>query len=215
MKKLRWALLATLGLAVLLGYAAPVGAHDGDTALSTEVRSLLDEVRGATARYSDLPTAEEAGYGKFLDCFTMGDEMGMGQHYVNGELVGDDVLDPLQPEALVYEPREDGSMILVAFEYLVFADVWDPGSTGSAAPTLFGLGQDFHLKLPTYSPRVARRAPTLFGQDFHLKTNIPGTPPVWALHLWLWTHNPEGLFADYNPTVSCPADQPVIDMSQS
>jgi hypothetical protein len=80
-------------------------------------------------------------------------------------------------------------MILVAFEYLVFADVWDPDETG-------------------------REAPTLFDQEFHLKTNIPDTPPVWALHLWLWAHNPEGLFADYNPIVSCPAGQPVVDMSE-
>jgi hypothetical protein len=115
--------------------------------------------------------------------------MGMGQHYVNGDLVGDDVLDALKPEALVYEPREDGSMILVAFEYLVFADVWDPE------------GED-------------REPPTLFGREFSLKTNIPDTPPVWALHMWLWAHNPEGLFADYNPLIMCPADQPSIDMSE-
>ena len=29
---------------------------------------------------------------------------------------------------------------------------------------------------------------------------------VWALHVWLWRNNPEGLFAESNPHVSCGAD---------
>jgi hypothetical protein len=182
--RLSGSLILLIGLVVV----GAVGAHESDDPLPEETNVLIDEVRGATAEFRDLDTALEAGYGKFLECFRHGDHMGMGQHYVNGDLVGDDVLDPLKPEALVYEPREDGTMILVAFEYLVFADVWDPNDTG-------------------------REPPTLFGQEFNLKTNIPETPPVWALHIWLWTHNPEGQFADFNPTVFCPEGAPSIDMS--
>lgn len=26
---------------------------------------------------------------------------------------------------------------------------------------------------------------------------------VWALHAWIWRHNPEGMFAESNPRVSC------------
>jgi hypothetical protein len=37
----------------------------------------------------------------------------------------------------------------------------------------------------------------LFGQTF-----TPG-PAGHALHVWLWKHNPSGMFADWNPTVSC------------
>ena len=46
-----------------------------------------------------------------------------------------------------------------------------------------------------------------------LMTNIPATPPVWGLHLWLYSYNPEGLFANFNPLVSCPTGMPSIDMS--
>ena len=60
---------------------------------------------------------------------------------------------------------------------------------------------------------AGRAAPVLFDQPFHLETDIPDTPPVWALHLWLWTDNPEGLFADYNPLVFCPITQPVTNMT--
>lgn len=41
--------------------------------------------------------------------------------------------------------------------------------------------------------------PELFGQTFHFNPAIQ----AWVLHVWLWRGNPDGLFADWNPTVSC------------
>jgi hypothetical protein len=29
-------------------------------------------------------------------------------------------------------------------------------------------------------------------------------PTHWSLHVWLWKDNPNGLFAAFNPDVSCP-----------
>ena len=40
--------------------------------------------------------------------------------------------------------------------------------------------------------------PVLFGREFTLNQF-----DLWALHVWLWKHNPSGMFADWNPTVSC------------
>ena len=37
--------------------------------------------------------------------------------------------------------------------------------------------------------------------------DVGGTPiqaPHWSLHLWLYEPNPSGLFAPFNPNVSCP-----------
>jgi hypothetical protein len=37
--------------------------------------------------------------------------------------------------------------------------------------------------------------------------DIGGTPvpvPHWSLHVWLWKDNPNGIFINYNPNVSCP-----------
>lgn len=42
-------------------------------------------------------------------------------------------------------------------------------------------------------------APELLGQHFHANHEAG----VWALHVWLWRHNPEGLFADWNARVTC------------
>ena len=41
--------------------------------------------------------------------------------------------------------------------------------------------------------------PTLFGLPFHVNSAFG----VWALHVWLWRDNPAGLFADWNPKISC------------
>ncbi len=41
--------------------------------------------------------------------------------------------------------------------------------------------------------------PTLFEETFRANTG----DGVWQLHVWLWRHNPAGLFEDWNPAVSC------------
>jgi hypothetical protein len=40
--------------------------------------------------------------------------------------------------------------------------------------------------------------PTLFGKSFKLNAFN-----LWALHVWVWENNPSGLYADWNPRVSC------------
>ena len=44
-------------------------------------------------------------------------------------------------------------------------------------------------------------APVLMGQVMHHEDNLN----IWYLHVWAWTDNPEGVFANFNPDVSCPA----------
>lgn len=41
--------------------------------------------------------------------------------------------------------------------------------------------------------------PRLLGMDFHPNPVIG----VWMLHVWIWEFNSAGLFADWNPAVSC------------
>jgi hypothetical protein len=43
--------------------------------------------------------------------------------------------------------------------------------------------------------------PSLFGLAFHRNEAFQ----LWVLHVWLYRHNPSGMFADWNPTVSCAA----------
>jgi hypothetical protein len=41
--------------------------------------------------------------------------------------------------------------------------------------------------------------PTAFGMDFHANMAVG----IWALHAWVWKDNPSGMFADWNPNVTC------------
>lgn len=41
--------------------------------------------------------------------------------------------------------------------------------------------------------------PELLGHHFHYVEDAE----VWGLHAWIWQHNPDGVFADFNPRVSC------------
>jgi len=41
--------------------------------------------------------------------------------------------------------------------------------------------------------------PVLFGQPFTWNDH----QEFWALHVWIWRNNPSGMFADFNPHVSC------------
>jgi hypothetical protein len=141
-------------------------------------QSDIAAVRLATAAFHDLSAAEAAGYGAFHVC-TEEPGMGtMGQHFANGTLVGDSVVETLQPEVLVYEPKANGGFRLVAIEYVVFAAAWD--AENGSPPQLFG------------------RTFTLVGEP-----NRYGLPAFYELHVWLWEPNPSGMFADWNPNVTC------------
>ena len=56
------------------------------------------------------------------------------------------------------------------------------------------VGVEYVKAAPSTDP-----APTLFEQSFTYNTGLQ----VWALHVWLWKSNPSGLYANWNPTVSC------------
>ena len=134
-------------------------------------------VRAETEAYKDLAAAEAAGYGLFHGCVSSAQGGAMGVHYANGDLVGDGEVDATHPEALLYEPKQ-GEMRLVGVEYLVFADDWN---AKHQAP------------------------PVLNGQLFNYVSspNRYGLPSFYELHVWAWKFNRTGIFADFNPSVSC------------
>jgi hypothetical protein len=50
----------------------------------------------------------------------------------------------------------------------------------------------------TFHPRSAE-APVLFGQQFQQNDTFQ----LWGLHAWVWAENPSGMFASWNPRVTC------------
>lgn len=51
-----------------------------------------------------------------------------------------------------------------------------------------------------YAAWTPAQPPELFGETFRRNDGAG----LWVLHVWLWNHNPDGLFANWNPTVACP-----------
>jgi len=152
----------------------------------------LRATRAATARFHSVEQATAAGYAELRDAAGIAcidnPAGGMGIHYVNGGLVGDPALTPASPEVLVYQPTPDGRMRLVALEYVILESTWrETHPDPTDVPSLFG--QDFE-RLP--------------GPGEPEPQNRYGLPAFYELHVWLWAHNPDGTFADWNPTVTCP-----------
>jgi hypothetical protein len=178
----RYAVRRTVAVAAsalaLIGVShAPAGAH---LPRDQEVRDLV-ELAVATAPFHDVDAALAAGWSVEPMCMDYpdgfhGEAPGtMGNHFYNVAYLTDGGhIEPAQPELLLYEKRRDGGWRLNAVEYVIpAADL-----PGTAEP------------------------PRLFGQEFRFYPEI-GSAGIWGLHVWIWRHNPRGLYVNLNPRVSC------------
>jgi hypothetical protein len=165
--------LVTGATLCLLLAAAPVNAAASSAGVSPDIAN----VRAATARYHDHAVAEADGYLSSHECAESPDGV-MGYHWVNPAYLAAP-MELTRPQVLLYQPRRDGSLRLVAVEYLA----WDAD-------------QD----LATDDDR-----PILFDRGFEgpMLGHEPGMPIHYDLHVWVWQHNPDGIFATWNPAGSC------------
>ncbi|MEJ7701588.1 MAG: hypothetical protein WKF71_18380 [Pyrinomonadaceae bacterium] len=159
------------------------------TECDIECQQNLAQVRRATAKYHRVEEAVADGYVSTVDCVSSPDG-GMGIHYIKPFLASNLTLDVTQPELLLYEPMKNGKLRLVGVEYFVPVIVNGVGPWfGSTAPPEGQYNQ----------------APELYGQTFDgpMPGHNTGMPWHYDLHVWVWKHNPSGMFADFNPTVQC------------
>ena len=165
----------------------------------------LEEVRKLTERFRDVDTALAEGY--LRDPFDLCDTaemMGrpaadgaMGVHYFRPDLLGITAppsprvngegihTDFRKPSILIYEPQADGSMELVAVENLVFAHAWSAAGNAER-PTFHGVPYD-----------SMKDDPTTATDEAHM------FEPHFDRHVWIYRDNPNGVFAPFNPSVSC------------
>jgi hypothetical protein len=167
-------------LALLVVAAAPAAGVPVEDPIHDHHRGLsqreVAKIRSAVASYHTPDRAEAAGWGLVpgLDhCFERSGVGGMGVHYIDTDALVDPTLDPRRPEALVFVPGPNGQLRLGAVEYIVPMALWE-----HAEP------------------------PMVLGRHLHELEPVPGVH-VWGLHVWLFEYNPDGLFADWNPRVSC------------
>jgi hypothetical protein len=177
MKKLIVSLAAAmLLLLVLAGIAyAATGVTD------PVVLSQLAQVRQATAKYHDVNTALADGFVPTPQCVQEPGLGGMGIHYINPARLMDAEVNILEPEILLYLDTESG-LKLLGVEYMFAIGAPD-------APV----------------PDPAPPSPIIFGRvlDGPMLGHEPGMPPHYDLHAWIWQANPSGIFAPFNPNVSC------------
>jgi hypothetical protein len=177
-----------------LGQELAAAHQAGNEALAAQLAAL----REVTARYHsghedypnlfiDVPKTTADGC---VSDSTMG---GMGFHYskpndpATGAPAGiaDRTLNYLDPELLVYAPKNGNSVEpggdagysrLAAFDYFVPFAVWD---SLDPPPSSADLGLALDPAIPFQWSR--------FGG--------------WMFHIWPWAHNPAGMFANWNPAV--------------
>jgi hypothetical protein len=166
--------------AVVLGVlgAAVVGLTTVAVAGSS-VNSELAKVRAATAKYHSLARAQADGYSVENEPCVVSPDGTMGIHAVNGPLIGDPAIDPLRPELLLYAPGPNGKLRLVGVEYFK-VDADQNLATDGDRPSVLGV--------PFDGP---------------MEGHAPGMPFHYDLHVWIWHHNPSGMFSMWNPSVHC------------
>ena len=164
---------------------------------NSELQAQLAALRAATAKYhsghDDYPQPFISPKTNANGCVSNASMGGMGFHYVKpldpntGAPMGiaDRDLNYLDPETLVYAPKNGNSVEpggdpeyarLAAFDYFVPFAVWD---STEPPPTSADLGL-------AINPAI----------EFQ-KSRFDG----WMFHIWLWEHNPAGMFANWNPAV--------------
>jgi hypothetical protein len=202
----RYGVLASTVVAALLSAAfLAAGTAAGRRPAVASGEPTLAEVRGATDRFRDVNVALAEGY--IRDPFDLCDSavmMGrpaslgaMGIHFFRPDLLGITAppsprvngagthTDFRKPGILIYEPQADGSLALVAVENLVFASAWR--AAGHAEP------------------------PTFHGVPYDSMVDDPATEtdeahmfePHFDRHVWIYRSNPNGVFAQFNPSVTC------------
>ncbi|WP_225317640.1 MULTISPECIES: hypothetical protein [Haloferax] len=147
-----------------------MAAHGGG------LKSELAEVRSATASYNSLKNALADGYVQVTPFYP-----GQGYHYAKFDLVG--TLDRTKPQALTYGQAADGQPVLGSIEYLVPK----AGPYANSPPDLFAHDDPDHDSGNHEHWEVVDLGEN--GESFL----------VWALHVWVHTHNPAGYFYHSNP----------------
>ena len=163
-------------------------------ARSGPLSSDLQAVRSAVSRFHSYDQAAAAGYVTAGEPCVSSPGGTMGIHAVNFALLGSGQNDPLEPPILLYIPRADGSLRLVAVEYFAVA----------LANTANGPAPWFEATPPPDG--FFNTAPSILGHTFDgpMPGHNPQMPWHYDMHAWVLESNPAGTFAPFNPALACP-----------
>ena len=163
----------------------------------------LDQLAQQLEPFKDVAYAQSQGYFEASECEAHPKLGVMGYHYVspallgltapvNGRVNGTGTYTGMNPPAiLLYAPDGHGGKELVGIEMLVFAEAWHAEN---------------------------KNPPKFRGREWNYMADDPDTPvdeahgfmPHYDLHIWLFAENPSGMYAQWNPALSC-ANLGIVD----
>ena len=177
-----------LALATSLAFAVPVHAQRPDTGASPgrtarergTMERFVAEARKATERFKDITVAVSESYLKVGPDFPA-----MGEHWVNAERIMRAEFDPARPAILTYATIGGKHTLTGA----VYALALRPGEKPPAVPD----DAQWHDHVGTIDEESL-----LFGHDRNAGSD---DLRLVVMHAWLWTANPDGMFATDNWTL--------------
>jgi hypothetical protein len=155
--------------------STPASGHQhehGNVKVTPQMLRQLTALHTLFAKYHDMETALANGYEFVGPCVSDPKLGGMGDHYSRS--ANDDF------------GRGDGTHSLERPQYLVYAPQRD-GSRRLAA---------LDYTVP-YDKWHGDKPPEFFGIPFTRNDGFG----VWMFHIWIFQHNPAGIFANFNPRV--------------
>ncbi len=153
--------------------SALASGHDhGRVELTPRMIREITALHVLFAKYEDMEKARQHGYEFVGPCISDPELGGMGDHYSR--------------EADVDFGRGDGTHAIERPQYLVYAPQKD-GSRRLAALDYTVPYEKWHSDKP----------PEFFGVPFTRNDGFG----VWMFHIWVFQHNPAGIFANFNPKV--------------
>jgi hypothetical protein len=186
-------LLATLLAAAPLAAQQPGHGHHAAAASQAPgeqaaLQAELDAVRAATARYRDHAQAVRDGYRLFAQESPL-----MGEHWYRRDLVRGE-LDLAHPSTLQYA-NLGGRRVLVGVAYSVYRRPGDPLPSGFS-----GASDAWHTHDVTRLARAATADRPLLHwlverRIRNGKLGPGGRTLLTMLHAWVWSDNPDGVFA--------------------
>ena len=188
------------GLKSLLGSGEPIPeALQIDRSELALLVDELDTVRASTQRYQDVNLALADGYVQ-----VGGVVPNMGAHYVNQARVDDGVLNPGEPEIVLYDHDASGQWRLVGTAFVLPRETDTTSAVtgvGDAHPAGFAGPLDnwhVHYQLCTFPDGQFR---TLSQVDCESRDGLFTPSYGWMIHAWVHDDNPLGVFSMWNANV--------------
>lgn len=152
------------------------------TGAGSRIARILASTKEASAEFHDRRAAIAAGYRRIGP-----DVPSMGEHWISPRLVVSDSFDITRPALLTYI-KVGGQPVLTGVVYAV------PLTVGQSPPAMFGGEALWHEHNGTLDEEALL-------PDHHTAPSAAKGTRLAILHAWLWSPNPEGMFATDNWTI--------------